>query len=113
MNKTAVCIAGLAAAMSLAGAADQSRAQADIPAGHYVCFYFTRPLPLMNFTINGGGRYVDAGGKPGTYTFVQGRIVFHGGNFDGQRAVFRNQNPPKIAFMSDRNAETEVCQPGR
>jgi hypothetical protein len=29
---------------------------AQIPPAHYVCYYFTTPLPLMNFTITGPGQ---------------------------------------------------------
>jgi hypothetical protein len=106
-------VAALAAAVLLPAIFTvEARAQA-IPAGHYVCFHFTTPLPLLNFTIKGGGRYVDAGGRTGSYSFSGGKITFHGGNFDGQHAAFRSRGTPTIAFMSARGAETEVCQPGQ
>jgi hypothetical protein len=85
----------------------------DVPAAHYVCFYFGRPLPLMNFTIQGGGRYIDAGGKPGTYSYSDGRIAFSGGNLTGQHAILRPGSPPHIGILGTGGRETENCQPGR
>ena len=102
----------IAAAIALVTIAAPAFAQ--LPPAHYNCYYFGRPLPLMNFTITGPGQYTDAKGAPGTYSANgSGQFVFSGGNFDGQTAVFRLGNPPTIAFMGTGGRETESCQPAR
>ena len=101
-------------AASLALASLSAPAKAQIPAAHYVCYHFTTPLPLLNFTITGNGQYTDAGGAHGTFRANgNGQFVFSGGNFDGQTAVFRSGNPPTVAFMGTGGGETETCQPGK
>jgi hypothetical protein len=85
----------------------------DIPTGRYECWYFTTPLPGMNFVIQGGGRYVDVEGKNGSYTVASGQIAFKGGALDGQHALFKPQKPPTIAFLGTGGRETETCQPSR
>jgi hypothetical protein len=92
--------------------ADASRAQtSDISTGKYECWYFTRPLPGMAFTISGEGRYTDIEGKAGSYSASSGRLVFQGGALDGQHAVYRPGRPPTIAFLGTGGRETETCQP--
>jgi hypothetical protein len=101
-------LAALAALVSIA-----APAAAQIPPAHYVCYYFTTPLPLMNFTVTGPGQYTDAGGNKGSFSANgAGQFVFTGGNFDGQTAVFRPGNPPTVAFQGTGGRETETCQPG-
>lgn len=109
MFKPLPLVATLAALGSIA-----APAVAQIPPAHYVCYYFTTPLPLMNFTITGPGQYTDAGGVHGTFSANgTGQFVFSGGNFDGQTAVFRPGNPPTVAFQGTGGRETETCQPGK
>lgn len=67
----------------------------------------------MNFVIQGGGRYLDAEGKSGSYTLASGKIAFKGGALDGQTALFKPQKPPTIAFLGTGVRETETCQPPR
>jgi hypothetical protein len=45
---------------------------------------------VPGFTIEAAGRYVDADGKNGTYTFdpAQSLITFHGGSMDGTAATY-------------------------
>ena len=86
-------------------------AQGDIPTGKYECWYFSTPLPGMNFTIQGGGRYLDVQGKSGSYTLASGQIAFKGGALDGQHALYKPRNPPTIAFLGTGGRETETCQP--
>ncbi|MFI4989051.1 MAG: hypothetical protein ACHQF3_16615 [Alphaproteobacteria bacterium] len=85
---------------------------ADVPAGRYECWYFTRAQPGLNFTIVGGGKYTDVQGTPGSYAFSSdaARLTFKAGALDGQRATYRPGNPPSIAFLSERNTEAAVCQ---
>ena len=86
MFKPLPLVATLAVLVSIA-----APATAQIPPAHYVCYYFTTPLPLMNFTVTGPGQYTDAGGNKGSFSAANGagQFVFTGGNFDGQTAVFR------------------------
>ncbi len=99
---------------SVALAAIAAPASAQIPPAHYVCYYMTTPLPLMNFTITGPGQYTDAGGNRGTFRANgAGQFIFSGGNFDGQTAVFRPGNLPTVAFVGTGGRETETCQPGQ
>jgi hypothetical protein len=86
-------------------------AQSDPPAGKYECWHFSTPLPGMNLTIKGGGQYIDAEGKTGSYTIANGQIAFTGGDFDGQRTKFRPGKPPTIAIIGPSGGETETCQP--
>ena len=89
-------------------------ALAQIPPEHYVCYYFTTPTPLLNFTITGPGQYTDASGVHGTFSANgTGQFVFTGGNFDGQTAVYRPGNPPTVGFQGTGGRETETCQPGK
>jgi hypothetical protein len=94
--------------LSAAGAA---YAQSDLPPGKYECWHFSTPLPGMNLTVKGGGRYVDVEGKTGSYALTNGQIAFTGGAFDGQRAKFRPGKPPTIAIIGPGGGETETCQP--
>jgi hypothetical protein len=63
-----------------------------VAAKSYKCVFFLDSI-LQNvpgFTIVGGGRYTDAEGKNGTYTFdpAQSLITFHGGDMDGNTASY-------------------------
>lgn len=100
-----------AAAVLVLLSAGPAVAQSDLPAGKYECWHFSTPLPGMNLTVKGGGQYVDAEGRTGSYTFANGQIAFKGGDFDGQYARFRAGKPPTIAVIGPSGGETETCQP--
>jgi hypothetical protein len=98
-------------ALLVSGVAASRAETADIPTGKYECWYFTRPLPGMAFTVNGGGKYTDIEGKVGAYSVNSGQLAFRGGALDGQQAVYRPGRPPTIAFLGTGGRETETCQP--
>ncbi len=99
----------MAAGMVLSVVASSAFAQS-IPTGRYECWYFTRPLPGLNFTLMSGGRYTDADGNPGSYNVAGGGIGFSGGALDGQHGVYRGGTPPTIGIMGTGGRETESCQ---
>jgi hypothetical protein len=92
----------------------ESRAQGAIPPGNYECWYFTRAQPGLNFTVNGGGRYTDVEGKPGSIAVgAAGQITFRGGAHEGSNAVYKGGNPPTVSFVGPSGAEAAFCQLAR
>jgi hypothetical protein len=72
--------------------AGKDSAHGTVTAKSYDCvFSIDAALQTVpGFTIKAGGRYVDADGKSGTYTFdpAQSLITFHGGSMDGNAASY-------------------------
>ena len=88
--------AGAAAAATPGGTgnkpAGKDGAHGSVTAKSYDCV-FSMDASLQTvpgFTIKAGGRYMDAEGKNGTYTFdpAQSLITFHGGSMDGNAASY-------------------------
>ena len=72
--------------------AGKDGAHGSVTAKSYDCV-FSMDASLQTvpgFTIRAGGRYMDADGKSGTYTFdpAQSLITFHGGSMDGNAASY-------------------------
>jgi hypothetical protein len=70
-------------------------AHGSVTAKSYACvFYIDSPSSTLQtvpgFTIKAGGKYMDADGKNGTYTFdpAQALITFHGGSMNGNAARY-------------------------
>lgn len=80
------------------------------PNGRYECWYFTSPRPLYNFSLPGGGVYIDAEGHRGTVKVSGNQIDFSGGNLDGLHAVYTGGNPANISFRDAQGAERFFCQ---
>ncbi len=72
--------------------AGKDNAHGAVTAKSYDCvFSIDSTLQIVpGFTIKAGGRYIDAEGKNGTYTFdpAQSLITFHGGSMDGNAASY-------------------------
>jgi hypothetical protein len=72
--------------------AGKDSAHGSVTAKSYDCvFSIDSTLQTVpGFTIKAGGRYMDAEGKSGTYTFdpAQSLITFHGGSMDGNAASY-------------------------
>ena len=84
---------------------------ADVPAGSYECWYFTRAQPGLNFRIDGKGQYTDIEGKRGSYQLgADNRLVFKGGAHDGDSAVFKPLKTPTVSFLGPRGAEAAFCE---
>ncbi|MFZ2018956.1 MAG: hypothetical protein WAU90_09820 [Methyloceanibacter sp.] len=79
------------------------------PAGSYECWYFSTPQPLQNFNLKGGS-YTDSSGASGSVTSSGGKMMFSGGNLDGQAAVYKGGNPPTISFVNGNGEEQFFCQ---
>ncbi|MBC5811424.1 MAG: hypothetical protein GIW95_11330 [Candidatus Eremiobacteraeota bacterium] len=93
---------------------------ATVALGKYECYTMSSghlySAMSENFTIGGGG-YVDAWGKSGTYSFAAGSqtIVFRGGALDGRRAVYKSGTPPlsrnpnNVTFLRPNGEMSDSC----
>ena len=72
--------------------AGKDGAHGSVIAKSYQCVIFIDSIlqKVPGFTIKAGGKYMDAEGKNGTYTFdpAQSLITFHGGSMDGNAARY-------------------------
>ena len=72
--------------------AGKDSAHGSVTAKSYDCVFSVDSTlqTVPGFTIKAGGKYMDADGKNGTYTFdpAQSLITFHGGSMDGNAAHY-------------------------
>ena len=86
--------------------------------GSYECWAFGQPRLLMNFTVLGGGKYVDSEKKTGTYRVdpANQHVTFHGGVLDGVLpagfyAVYHlSQGRPAVSFRNAQGNEAQYCE---
>lgn len=79
--------------------------------GSYECWFFTSPRPGLNFTLQGGGRYLDSEKKAGSYTNDAGKLSFKGGALDGQSAVYHEpRGKPTVSFRNSQSREIAFCE---
>jgi hypothetical protein len=87
-----------------------------VAVGSYECWNFNQAAMMLNFTIQPGGRYLDSGGRPGTFTFTPGtqRIQFVGGSLNGGAGYFpiyyEPQGLPTVSFRNAKGDEVVFCQ---
>jgi hypothetical protein len=70
-----------------------------------------------NFSLAGAGRYTDAGGAGGTFTYdaASGQLAFHGAALNGQHATFHpgiqpfKNHPPTVAFPLRDGHDGDTC----
>jgi hypothetical protein len=86
----------------------QARVGGAVLAKQYHCVFFlgdhledTAPV-----TITGNGTY-----SGGTYTFnsASSTLTFHGGDYDGQRATYETDGPPKIHILGKSGRPVIDC----
>lgn len=106
------------------GAAAQPAAAAggggggSVATGSYECWANGQARMLLNFTVTGAGRYRDAEGKNGAFTFdsTTARITFRGGLLDGfMPAGFFSmyvvsQGRPRVSFRNSGGSEVTFCE---
>jgi len=102
----------------IAAAPAAPRGQGGVVAGSYECWSNGQARMMLNFTISGGGRYTDSGGKAGSYQFDAGtgRISFRGGLLDGvmpqgfYSIYYEPQGRPTVSFRNAGGSEVSFCQ---
>lgn len=100
-----------------ASAAPAARPAA-VAAGDYECWAFNTARMDLNFSITGEGRYRDAEGKSGRYTYdaASGRIAFQGGLLqsampEGFYSIYSEPKGfPTVSFRSARGTEASFCE---
>jgi len=95
------------------------RKAANVAPGRYECYTMSsgRLYAAMseNFAILGNGAYRDVAGHHGTYAFNAGRITFHGGALNGQRAVYKagvaplSNDPNNVTFLRSNGELGDSC----
>ena len=79
--------------------------------GQYECWANNRARLMLNFTLQPNGRYTDANGERGTYSFDGRRVAFRGGALDGQRPVYEiRRRRPTASFIGASGAEAAICE---
>lgn len=79
--------------------------------GQYECRANNRARQTLNFTLQSNGRYTDANGDRGTYSFDGRHVAFRGGALDGQRPVYQiRARRPTVSFIGSSGAETAFCE---
>lgn len=82
--------------------------------GSYECWHFSSPRMGLNFTLQGGGRYLDTDKKAGTYTQSGGKVAFKGGALDGESGVYHEPGgKPTVSFRNNQGREIAFCELAR
>jgi hypothetical protein len=106
--------ASAAATTKTAAAPAQPPGKSGQPAnGAYECWNFTSPRMGLNFTLQGGGRYLDTENKSGSYSFdaASGKLAFKGGALDGQTPIYEaGKGKPKVSFRNAQGREIAFCE---
>lgn len=102
----------------VAAAPEMARSGGGVAQGSYECWAGRSASMGQNFSIAPGGRYTDASGHPGSFTFDTGtqRIVFQGGALDssGTREYttiyYEPHGRPTVSFRNRSGSEVVFCQ---
>ncbi len=108
----------LAIAPSSAQATKPAPAAASVALGSYECWAYSRPRMGLNFKVTGPGRYTNADGKAGVFTYNASTkaIVFTTGPLsnimpDGFKAIYEvRQGKPTVSYIGTSGSEASFCE---
>jgi TPR repeat len=81
-------------------------------AKQYHCVYFSgnQLVDAAPVTITGDSTYTDSEGKRGTFSYAAPNLIFHGGNYDGQRAEYETSGGlPQLHILGPSGRRVIDC----
>lgn len=98
-------------AVALASAVSTPSSAAGVPEGHYRCEANGKHRMMMDFKVTAPGRYVDSGGKKGTFSLdaKTNKLRFRGGVLNGLDVDYTPGATAKIDVNSRHGSEAVNC----